>query len=69
MTTQPENKPATLNREKLAEAAALAIAILDDLETEIEWPSVSTGMAYRSAKDNAQRLLETLEEAGEEQHD
>jgi hypothetical protein len=65
MTTQPKNKPATLNREKLAEAVELAIAILDDLETEIEYPSVTVGMAYRSATDNAKQLLETLIEAGQ----
>ncbi|OQX08384.1 MAG: hypothetical protein BWK73_25625 [Thiothrix lacustris] len=58
-------KTQTLNREKLAEAVDLCIATLDDLETEIEFPTVSTGMAYRSALDSAQQLLDTLKEAGE----
>ena len=52
-----------MDKEKLAEAAELCIAILDDLETEIEWPSVSNGMSYRAALDNAQQLLDTLKAA------
>ncbi|UJS26245.1 hypothetical protein [Thiothrix winogradskyi] len=56
---------AMLDLDKLTEAADLAIAILDDLETEIEWPGVATGMAYRAALDNAKQLVKTLEAAGE----
>ncbi len=55
----------TLNKEKLAEAVDLCIAILDDLETETEYPTVTAGMAYRAALDSAQQLLETLQQATE----
>lgn len=55
----------TLDLEKLKDAADLAVAILDDLETEIEWSSVVTGMAYNAALDNAQQLLDTLKAAKE----
>lgn len=54
----------TPNPKKLAEAIDLTIAILDDLETETEYPTVSNGMAYRAALDSCQQLLETLIEAG-----
>lgn len=62
---QKQTTTAMLDLDKLTEAADLAIAILDDLETEIEWPSVAMGMAYRAALDSARQLVKTLEAAGE----
>ncbi|QTR47501.1 hypothetical protein J9253_06080 [Thiothrix litoralis] len=65
MQTPTQQKTQTLNPEKLAEAVDLCIAILDDLETEIEYSNATHGMSYRTALESAQQLLETLKEAGE----